>query len=117
MNMNATFEEVVTLVREKPVTAERDTTSNEEKLRLYGLYKHVTEGTCPGNSGSPSRLRPQLYAKYQAWLSCQHLSKDQAMKDYVLLAASQDNLLGRKCTEVWKNYNDSADAGAPLDDA
>jgi acyl-CoA-binding protein len=116
MNMNATFEQVVTLVREKPVTAERDT-SNEDKLRLYGLFKHVTEGACPGKSGSPSKLRPVMYAKYQAYLSCQHLSKDQAMKDYILLAASQDNSLGRKCTQLWKNYNDSADAGAPLDDA
>jgi hypothetical protein len=34
------------------------------------------------------------------------------MKDYVLLAASQDNSLGRECTALWKNYNDSADADA-----
>jgi acyl-CoA-binding protein len=109
--MDSTFDQVVTLIRETPATVEPDTWSSKDKLRLYGLFKHVTEGACTG-SDSPSFLRPQAYTKYQAWLSCQHLSKDEAMRDYVLLAASQDSSLGRKCTELWKNYNDANDPKA-----
>jgi acyl-CoA-binding protein len=102
MNMNSAFDQVVILLRETPVS-----TPVKDRLRLYVLFKQVTEGTCSGNE-SPSMLRITEYSKYKAWISCQDLSKDQAMKEYVLLAASQKNLLGSKCTEVWKKYNDAA---------
>lgn len=111
MNMNSSllrevFDQVVTLIRETPMTTDLDTTSTGDKLRLYGLFKHVATGPCSGTD-SPSVLRPQAYAKYQAWSACQELSKDQAMSDYVRLAASQDNWLGQKCTILWEEYKDN----------
>jgi acyl-CoA-binding protein len=103
-SLQETFEKVATLIRETPVTADLDTWSTAGKLRIYGLYKHVTTGPCSGTD-SPSVLRWTAYSKYQAWLKCKQLSKDEAMSEYVELAASQDNWLGAKCTELWKEYN------------
>ena len=79
------------------------TPSVEDKLRLYGLYKHVTVGKCSRNwSDTPSMLRVEAYAKYQAWLACYDMTESQAMQEYLQLASSQSEWLREECDKLWQ---------------
>jgi acyl-CoA-binding protein len=74
--------------------------SQDEKLRLYGLYKHATSGPCP-NSMCYS-LNPTVRLKHAAHLAEKDLSKEEAMLQYVQLMASQQTPVGKKCKELLK---------------
>ena len=55
--------------------------SNEELLRLYGLYKQATEGD--NEAERPGGFDFKAAAKYNAWLILKGKSKEDATKDYV----------------------------------
>ena len=57
--------------------------SNEELLKLYGLYKQATEGDNEGER--PGGFDFKAAAKYNSWLSYKGKSKDEAEKEYIQL--------------------------------
>jgi acyl-CoA-binding protein len=89
------FDQIVCWIHETPATPDIET-SIHDKLRLYGLYKHVTEGPC-GSGDPPSVFYVKAHAMYEAHAACRHLSTEQAMLDYVQLVASQSTWFGQKC--------------------
>jgi len=54
--------------------------SNEDKLRLYGLYKQSKNGDV--NIDAPSQVHFAEYAKFEAWQKCVGLSSAEAKKLY-----------------------------------
>ena len=76
-----TLEEAVALTKKftsKP--------SNEELLKLYGLYKQATEGD--NQEERPGGFDFVAAAKYNSWLSYKGKSKSDASKDYIELVNS-----------------------------
>ncbi|KAI9083866.1 hypothetical protein K1719_034124 [Acacia pycnantha] len=58
-----------------------ESTSNESKLILYGLYKRVTVG--PVTTSRPGMLSMTERAKWDAWKAVEGKTKEEAMGDYV----------------------------------
>ncbi|REG91451.1 acyl-CoA-binding protein [Algoriphagus antarcticus] len=58
--------------------------SNEELLKLYGLYKQATEGDI--DTERPGGFDFKAAAKYNAWLNFKGTSKDDAERQYSELA-------------------------------
>nr|XP_033790686.1 enoyl-CoA delta isomerase 2, mitochondrial-like isoform X2 [Geotrypetes seraphini] len=59
---------------------------NDVKLKLYGLFKQVSQGPC--NVPKPGMLDFVNKAKWDAWSSLGNLSKDNARQAYVDLVSS-----------------------------
>lgn len=55
--------------------------NQQEKLKLYGLFKQITEGDVQGDK--PSMAHFVERAKYTAWERCKGLSKEDAMTAYI----------------------------------
>lgn len=56
--------------------------TNDEKLKLYGLYKQSINCNC--NISAPSKLfNPVDHAKYNTWNNLKGTSKEDAMELYV----------------------------------
>lgn len=73
-----TLDEAVALTKkftEKP--------SNEDLLKLYGLYKQATEGD--NETERPGGFDFKVAAKYNAWLNQKGLSKEDAAHQYIQL--------------------------------
>ena len=66
--------------------------SNDELLKLYGLYKQATEGDVTGSR--PGMLDLKGRAKYDAWARKKGTSKDDAMRGYVALVAKLEAARG-----------------------
>ncbi|XP_028793719.1 acyl-CoA-binding protein-like [Neltuma alba] len=58
-----------------------ESTSNENKLILYGLYKRATAG--PVNTSRPGMLNMKDRAKWDAWKAVEGKSEEEAMSDYI----------------------------------
>lgn len=58
--------------------------SNEELLKLYGLYKQVTVGDI--NIKKPSILSIQATSKYNAWSKLRGKNRIDSINEYVLFA-------------------------------
>ena len=71
--------------------------SNDHKLKLYGLYKVISEG--PNNTPYPGVFDFTGKAKWNAWKEVSSLSKNQAMQDYVKLL--------NKLAPKWDKFYDS----------
>ncbi|WP_425639555.1 acyl-CoA-binding protein [Algoriphagus yeomjeoni] len=74
MSIN-TFEDAVALTKKfttKP--------SNEELLKLYGLYKQATDGD--NETERPGGFDFKAAAKYNSWLNFKGLSKEEAERKY-----------------------------------
>ena len=54
--------------------------SNDELLKLYGLYKQATTGDASGKR--PSLINVKARAKWDAWKELQGLEKMAAMENY-----------------------------------
>lgn len=66
--------------------------SNEELLRLYGLYKQATEGD--NEEERPGGFDFKAAAKYNAWLLLKGKSKEDATQAYIdLVSALSANYL------------------------
>ncbi|KAL0244592.1 hypothetical protein GEMRC1_008674 [Eukaryota sp. GEM-RC1] len=55
--------------------------SNENKLKLYGLYKQATVGD--NDTSKPSRLNVTASKKWNAWNQCKGKGKQEAMQEYI----------------------------------
>jgi diazepam-binding inhibitor (GABA receptor modulating acyl-CoA-binding protein) len=55
--------------------------SNEELLKLYGLYKQATEGDNTGER--PGGFDFKAAAKYNSWLSLKGKSQEEATQEYI----------------------------------
>ncbi|KAG9154018.1 hypothetical protein Leryth_000529 [Lithospermum erythrorhizon] len=58
-----------------------DSTSNENKLILYGLYKQATVGNV--NTSRPGMFNMTDKAKWDAWKAVEGKSQEEAMGDYI----------------------------------
>ncbi|CAN6461308.1 unnamed protein product [Victoria cruziana] len=58
-----------------------DTTTDQDKLILYGLYKQATVG--PVNTSRPGMFNLRDRAKWDAWKAVEGKSKEEAMSDYI----------------------------------
>ncbi|PQQ13331.1 acyl-CoA-binding protein [Prunus yedoensis var. nudiflora] len=58
-----------------------ESTTNENKLILYGLYKQATVGAV--NTSRPGIFNMRDRAKWDAWKAVEGKSKEEAMGDYV----------------------------------
>lgn len=70
------LEEAVALTKQ---FTERPT--NEELLKLYGLYKQATEGD--NEEERPGGFDFKAAAKYNSWLNFKGKTKDEATTDYL----------------------------------
>ena len=110
-HLSCLFDQIVTLVRDSSndgngEEAEEESASNDDKLRFYGLFKHVHDGPCPTDDDHSGQRRPSIFqvvarAKYNAWESYRDYTKQEAQKEYItLLLSIQDptkSKLGSKC--------------------
>jgi acyl-CoA-binding protein len=111
LRLNDLFDKVVTLIRETPVTKDL-VISNEDRLRMYGLYKQVTEGACPEGAAPTTSLRKPIdRAKYEAWASYRNLETNEAMSKYVRVAAEQRHWLGHQCRVLLQEYEQQVNRG------
>ncbi|TVU42950.1 hypothetical protein EJB05_09376 [Eragrostis curvula] len=76
MGLQEDFEEYAEKAKTLP-----DSTSNENKLILYGLYKQATVG--PVDTSRPGILSMRERAKWDAWKAVEAKSKEEAMSDYI----------------------------------
>ncbi|KAH7577436.1 hypothetical protein ACOSP7_001662 [Xanthoceras sorbifolium] len=58
-----------------------ESTSNEDKLILYGLYKQATVGNV--NTARPGMFNMRDRAKWDAWKAVEGKSQEEAMNDYI----------------------------------
>jgi diazepam-binding inhibitor (GABA receptor modulating acyl-CoA-binding protein) len=82
MELRQKFEEAV--INAKKLSAKP---SNDVLLRLYALYKQVTEGDVHGEK--PGGFDFKAIAKYNSWEELKGTSKEDAMNQYIVLI---DNL-------------------------
>ena len=71
---------------EKAVARSKELTvrpSNEDLLRLYGLFKQATEGDISGER--PGGFDFKGAAKYDAWESLKGKSGEESMQEYIAL--------------------------------
>lgn len=60
--------------------------SNENLLKLYGLYKQATDGEIKGDR--PGGFDFKAIAKYDSWASLRGMTNDEAMQSYIDLVNS-----------------------------
>ncbi len=60
--------------------------TNENLLKLYGLYKQATEGEVKDDR--PGGFDFKAIAKYDSWASLRGMSKEEAMQSYIDLVNS-----------------------------
>ncbi|XP_020155103.1 acyl-CoA-binding domain-containing protein 1 [Aegilops tauschii subsp. strangulata] len=78
MGLKEDFEEYAEKAKALPET---QSTSNEDKLILYGLFKHATVGVA--NTARPGMCNMRERAKWDAWEAVKDKSKEEAMNDYI----------------------------------
>ncbi|PIA64480.1 hypothetical protein AQUCO_00100157v1 [Aquilegia coerulea] len=76
MGLQEEFEEYAEKAKSLP-----ESTTNESKLILYGLYKQATVG--PVDTGRPGIFNMRDRAKWDAWKAVEGKSKEEAMNDYI----------------------------------
>lgn len=76
MGLQEEFEEYAEKAKTLP-----ESTTNENKLILYGLYKQATVG--PVNTNRPGMFNMRDRAKWDAWKAVEGKSKEEAMSDYI----------------------------------
>lgn len=63
-----------------------DSTSNDDKLKMYGLFKQANSGDASGKR--PGFTNPVGRAKFDAWTANKGMSSDAAKQAYVDLVRS-----------------------------
>mmetsp|Transcript_40059 Transcript_40059/g.96714 ORF Transcript_40059/g.96714 Transcript_40059/m.96714 type:complete len:2288 (-) Transcript_40059:1058-7921(-) len=105
--MEEIFQTVSAWVRDSD-PSDGETTSTDERLSLYGLYKHATTGPCPGDA-LPPVYQLKARTKYQAWEACQSYTKEEAMENYIKLLASRNDDLGVRCKALLDDFHQQQD--------
>lgn len=78
----------------KDVNNLKERPNDPQLLELYGLYKQATVGDC--NLPKPGMFALKEKAKHEFWSKKAGTSKDQAMKDYIVLAKGLIEQFGLK---------------------
>lgn len=78
MDLKASFDDAVKRVKDLDYRP-----SNENLLKLYGLFKQATEGDV--TSDRPGGFDFKGIAKYDSWASLRGTSQDEAMQSYIKL--------------------------------
>jgi len=81
MNLKEEFEQALNQVRSLDTRP-----SNENLLKLYGLYKQATVGDV--SDDRPGGFDFKAIAKYDSWASLRGTSEDEAMQAYIDLVDS-----------------------------
>ena len=110
--LEETFTTVLSLIREAPSSSGEEPTSTQDRLRLYGLFKHIRQGPCDGRS-SPPFHQTVARAKYHAWKSVTHYTRDQAMMEYMQIMASQNHSVGRQVKQLLEESCQLTSAPSP----
>ncbi|KAL0912696.1 hypothetical protein M5K25_018687 [Dendrobium thyrsiflorum] len=76
MGLKEEFEEYAEKAKGLP-----ETTTNQNKLILYGLFKQATVG--PVNTSRPGIFNQRDRAKWDAWKAVEGKSAEEAMGDYI----------------------------------
>eukprot|EP00934_Nitzschia_sp_Nitz4_P008304 Nitzschia sp. Nitz4//scaffold213_size37731//277//7089//NITZ4_007715-RA/size37731-processed-gene-0.0-mRNA-1//1//CDS//3329542050//8294//frame0 len=94
------FDHVVQLVRDSP-NDNGSYSSNEYKLRLYGLFKRSTVGRWVDTPQQPpSIFQVSERAKFQAWRDCDEMATHEAMMQYISAISTQQDALGGQCRKI-----------------
>ena len=79
------FTSAVAFIRKPPGDTPISSTS-EQKLQLYGLYKQATKGPCGQHGGDqPWAVQLEARAKWDAWNNLQDMCTDTARDKYIEL--------------------------------
>ncbi len=81
MNLNELFRDAADRVQSLDYRP-----TNEQLLKLYGLYKQATEGDNHGDR--PGGFDFKAIAKYDSWASLRGMSNEEAMQAYIDLVDS-----------------------------
>jgi acyl-CoA-binding protein len=95
VGVESSYQRIVKWIRETPEGPDASA-SWTVKLRLYGLYKHITAGPLPDDAQPPSVFRFDARAKHEAYAACRSLSRVEAMREYVELVAAEPTQFGQK---------------------
>jgi len=80
--LEKTFHAAVELIKSLPRTGNASfQPSHELLLKFYAYYKHATFGAC--KTSRPSMFKVVERAKWDAWNSVRHMSREQAMNAYI----------------------------------
>lgn len=79
-DLETRFQQAVESVRNAPADGPYKP-SNDDKLRMYGLYRQATDGDVQGKR--PGMLNVIERAKYDAWAAMKGTPSEQAMQRYV----------------------------------
>lgn len=102
------FDAIATVVGDKGTKPKRVATYGE-KSKIYGLYKRATVGKLVAPFGDddidtdkrpksrPGMLQIEGRAKYDAWMACQDMTKEEAMSEYVKFA---EDTVGQPVTDI-----------------
>mmetsp|Transcript_43606 Transcript_43606/g.100539 ORF Transcript_43606/g.100539 Transcript_43606/m.100539 type:complete len:95 (+) Transcript_43606:86-370(+) len=90
MGLEEDFQAAVDLIAKGKQT--KGPATNEDKLKLYGLYKQVKEGD--NTAGQPWAVQLEARAKWDAWTAHKGKSKEDAMKDYITEVERQTEVYG-----------------------
>eukprot|EP00913_Durusdinium_trenchii_P022776 g21382.t1 len=77
---------------EVPLDEVTSFTWDEDKLKLYGLYKQAKEGD--NTTGAPWSIQWETKAKWEAWEKCKGKSKETAMTEYIAEVEAQKEKFG-----------------------
>jgi acyl-CoA-binding protein len=94
--IESSFHRIVKCINETPEGPDAST-SWTVKLRMYGLYKHITVGPLPYGVQPPPVYRLDARAKYEAHAACRSLSRVEFMKEYVEIVAAEPS----RADAVW----------------
>ncbi len=62
--------------------------SDSQRRSLYGLQKQAIDGNCDGSA--PPKGDAAARGKYDAWVSCQHVPRAEAMQRYIAAVREVD---------------------------
>mmetsp|Transcript_6412 Transcript_6412/g.9613 ORF Transcript_6412/g.9613 Transcript_6412/m.9613 type:complete len:90 (+) Transcript_6412:77-346(+) len=82
--MEAEFEAAAARMTNKGEANNQIEASQDDRLRLYGLFKQITEGD--NTSPKPGMFNLKAKLKWEAYEVCKGMSKEEAMKEYIALA-------------------------------
>ena len=80
MSQKAKFNAAVAFIKDKSNPAFKTPLSNEQKLKLYGLFKQATAGDVTGSQ--PWKVQFEARAKWDAWNTQKGKTKEAAMGEY-----------------------------------
>lgn len=63
------------------VLGHSDSIDQEALIKMYGLFKQATVGSC--NTPKPSWFDYRAKLKWKSWNKCSHMSKSYAMREYI----------------------------------